>query len=75
MHSVILGGMIYSSASDLDGCFRMDDAQRLQRILKGAFSGPPTPLKDIPTKSGESRKLRRKKPQRRLRRQRKKRAA
>lgn len=48
---------------------------RLQKILKGAFSGPPTPLKDIPTKSGESRKLRRKKPQRRVRRQRKKRAA
>jgi hypothetical protein len=50
--------------------------QRLQKILQGAFSGPPTPLKDIPTKSGESRKLQRKKPQRRrLRRQRKKRAA
>jgi hypothetical protein len=49
--------------------------QRLQRIMRGAFSGPPTPLKDIPTKNGESRKLKRKKPQRRLRRQRKKRAA
>jgi hypothetical protein len=33
--------------------------QRLQKILKGAFSGPPTPLKDIPTRSGESRQLRR----------------
>jgi hypothetical protein len=49
--------------------------RRLQKILQGAFSGPPTPLKDIPTRSGESRKLKRKKPQRRLRRQRKKRAA
>ncbi len=49
--------------------------QRLQKILKGAFSGPPTPLKDIPTKSRESQSLKRKKPQRRLRRQRKKRAA
>jgi hypothetical protein len=49
--------------------------QRLQKILRGAFAGPPTPLKDIPTRTGESRKLRRKKPQRRLRRQRKKRAA
>lgn len=49
--------------------------QRLQKILQGAFSGPPTPLKDIPTRTGESRKLQRKKPQRRLRRQRKKRAA
>jgi len=48
--------------------------QHLQKILQGAFSGPPTPLKDIPTRRGESRKLERKKPQRR-RRQRKKRAA
>jgi hypothetical protein len=48
------------------------DQQRLQKILQGAFSGPPTPLKDIPTKSGESRSLARKKPQRRKR---KKRAA
>jgi hypothetical protein len=49
--------------------------QRLQKVLRGAFSGPPTPLKDIPTREGESRKLKRKKPQRRLRRQRKNRAA
>jgi hypothetical protein len=49
--------------------------QRLKKVLRGAFSGPPTPLKDIPTRDGESRKLKRKKPQRRLRRQRKKRAA
>jgi hypothetical protein len=49
--------------------------QRLQKILQGAFSGPPTPLKDIPTRTGESRSLKRKKPQRRLRRQRKNRAA
>jgi hypothetical protein len=49
--------------------------QRLQKILKGAFSGPPTPLKDIPTRHGKSRKLERKAPQRRRRRQRKNRAA
>jgi hypothetical protein len=49
--------------------------QRLRKILQGAFSGSPTPLKDIPTGSGESRKLTRKTPQRRLRRQRKNRAA
>jgi hypothetical protein len=29
--------------------------RRLQSILRGAFKGPPTPLKDIPKKSGESR--------------------
>jgi hypothetical protein len=49
--------------------------QRMQAILRGLFAGPPTPLKDIPTRTGESRKLARKKPQRRLRRQRKNRAA
>jgi len=49
--------------------------QRLQALLKGAFAGPPTPLKDIPTRTGESRRIGKKKPQRRLRRQRKKRAA
>jgi hypothetical protein len=48
-----------------------DDADRLEKILCGAFSGPPTPLKDIPTCTGESRKLKRKKAQR-PRRQRKK---
>jgi len=52
-----------------------DATTRLQKILQGAFNGPPTPLKDIPTRNGESRSLKRKKPQRRLRRQRKKRAA
>ena len=31
--------------------------QRLARIFRGAFAGPPTPLKDIPKQSGESRKL------------------
>jgi hypothetical protein len=29
--------------------------QRLDAMLRGAFSGPPTPLKNIPKKSGESR--------------------
>ncbi len=49
--------------------------RRLHKMLQGAFNGSPTPLKDIPTKRGESRSLKQKKPQRRLRRQRKKRAA
>jgi hypothetical protein len=46
----------------------------LQSILRGAFAGPPTPLKEIPTRHGKQRKLERKAPQRR-RRQRKNRAA
>jgi hypothetical protein len=29
--------------------------QRLQAVLRGAFAGPPTSLKDIPKKNGESR--------------------
>jgi hypothetical protein len=29
--------------------------RRLKSALSGAFSGPPTPLKHIPKKSGESR--------------------
>jgi hypothetical protein len=32
--------------------------QRVQKALQGAFSAPPTPLKDIPTRYGESRKKR-----------------
>jgi hypothetical protein len=52
----------------------LEEQQRLEAILKGAFAGPPTPLKDMPTRSGETRKLERK-PQRRRRRQRKNRAA
>jgi len=31
--------------------------QRLEAILQGAFAGPPTPLKDIPTRNGKRRKL------------------
>ena len=51
--------------------------QRLRKILEGAFGGPPTPLKDIPTRTGEKRKSAAKKAQmpRKRRRQRKNRAA
>lgn len=59
-----------------DDQYSFEETQRrLRKIMQGAFDGPPTPLKDIPTRNGESRKLKRKKPQRRLRRQRKNRAA
>ena len=47
---------------------------RVRAVLRGAFSGPPTPLKDIPKRNGESRAEKVKKAQRRKR-QRKKRAA
>ena len=30
--------------------------KRLEQVLKGAFAGPPTQLKAIPKKDGESRK-------------------
>jgi hypothetical protein len=29
--------------------------KRLEAILQGAFSGPPTPLKDVPKKNGKQR--------------------
>lgn len=45
-----------------------DPEQRLRAILKGAFAGPPIPLKDIPTRNGKARKLERKASQRRRRR-------
>jgi hypothetical protein len=34
---------------------------RLRLILRGAFAGSPTPLKDIPTKEGESRAVKKRK--------------
>jgi len=36
---------------------KQETQQRLRNILQGAFSGPPTPLKRIPKKSGESRAI------------------
>jgi hypothetical protein len=50
-------------------------SKRLQAILRGAFAGPPTPLKDIPTRDGEQRAVRKDQRQLRRRRQRKNRAA
>ena len=41
--------------------------QRLRKILQGAFSGPRTPLKDIPKRDGESRAVGRQRPLRRRR--------
>lgn len=37
-----------------------DEARNLTAMLRGAFAGPPTPLKDIPTRKGESRAVKRK---------------
>jgi hypothetical protein len=34
---------------------KQESAHRLDAILRGAFSGSPTPLKDVPKKNGESR--------------------
>jgi hypothetical protein len=34
---------------------RSETKERLQAILRGAFSGPPTPLKGIPKKNGKQR--------------------
>jgi hypothetical protein len=29
--------------------------QRLRKLMRGAFEGPPTPLKDIPKRTGQPR--------------------
>ena len=34
---------------------KQDAQRRLDATLRGAFAGPPTPLKDIPKRDGESR--------------------
>lgn len=47
-------------------------AKRLESILAGAFAGPPTPLKDIPTRDGKPRSIGKDQPRKRRRRQRKK---
>jgi hypothetical protein len=48
---------------------------RLTAILRGAFAGQPTPLKDIPTRHGEQRAERKDQRRPKRRRQRKNRAA
>jgi hypothetical protein len=45
-----------------DQCGEKETKKLLQKILHGAFSGPPTPLKDLPTREGESRRIGRKRP-------------
>jgi hypothetical protein len=49
--------------------------RRLEKILKAAFSGPPTPHKDIPTRWGKQRAQPRAQKPGKRRRQRKGRAA
>jgi hypothetical protein len=46
---------------DTDQFGKKETEQRLKAILRGAFAGPPTPLKDIPKKNGESRAKKRRK--------------
>jgi hypothetical protein len=52
----------------------LPEEDRITAILRGAFSGSPTPLKEIPKRDGKPRASA-EKSQRRLRRQRKNRAA
>ncbi len=44
------------SKDDVDHYSGQETAERLRKVLKGAFSGPPTPLKELPTKQGKVRK-------------------
>lgn len=43
-----------------DSFTEQEAARRLETILKGAFKGPPTPLKAVPTRAGDERRLSRK---------------
>ena len=43
---------------DTDQFSKKETEQRLKAILRGAFAGAPTPLKDIPKSNGESRRTR-----------------
>jgi hypothetical protein len=42
---------------DTDKFSKKETEQRIKAAVQGAFAGPPTPLKDIPKKNGESRLL------------------
>jgi hypothetical protein len=57
-----------------DSFSEQESSRRLDTILRGAFAGSPTPLKDIPTREGKQRKVGKDQRPRR-RRQRKNRAA
>jgi hypothetical protein len=57
-----------------DSFSEQETARRIDAIFKGAFAGPPTPLKKIPTRDGKPRAVG-KDQRRKRRRQRKKRAA
>jgi hypothetical protein len=49
---------------DTDQFSKKETEQRLKATLRGAFAGPPTPLKDVPKKNGKSRALERPKKKR-----------
>jgi hypothetical protein len=43
------------NAPDSDQHSPEETEQRLRKIMRGAFSGPPTPLAKIPTREGRKR--------------------
>jgi hypothetical protein len=50
LDSIYLASIMTNNRNEIEQPY-----QRLQKILQGAFAGPPTPLKDIPKKSGVTR--------------------
>jgi hypothetical protein len=69
---MVYGGKMERKRSE-DSFSERETARRVEDAVRGAFAGSPTPLKDIPKRDGKPRST--EKPQRRLRRQRKKRPA
>jgi hypothetical protein len=41
----------------MQGRAEKETKQRLEAMFRGAFAGPPTPLKDIPKRNGMSRSI------------------
>lgn len=44
-----------TKTEDVEQYSAEETEQRLRRIMRAAFSGPPTPLKDIPKRNGKPR--------------------
>lgn len=40
-----------------DSYSQSETAQRMDKVLRGAFAGPPTPLKKIPKVNGDTRSI------------------
>jgi len=54
---LFVASIMARNVKDNDQYSEQETQRRLKSALRGAFRGPPTPLKRIPKKSGESRAI------------------